>query len=103
LDPATGLRTEFFYAPLAELDRQGAPISQSARQYLRENPQPGSGYGSFARSRADDGYNARAQIPSRGEPVIELRPWGGGSGGCNWNQSEHNGAGAPEGPYCFGN
>jgi hypothetical protein len=24
-------------------------------------------------------------------------------GGCNWNQSEHNGAGAPEGPYCFGN
>jgi hypothetical protein len=38
LDPTTGLRTEFYYGPLHQLERQGAPISDRARQYLRDNP-----------------------------------------------------------------
>jgi len=40
LDPTTGLRTEFYYGPLHELERQGAPISDRAKQYLRQNQPP---------------------------------------------------------------
>jgi hypothetical protein len=39
LDGTTGLRTEFYYGPLHELERQGAPISARAKEYLRQNPQ----------------------------------------------------------------
>ena len=96
LDANTGLRTEFYYAPIAQLEQEGAPISARARTYLRQHPQGyagvrrGNGY-SFRNGSA---YDARAQVPAPGfEP-----------GFSNWRgqpncEANFDGSGAPVGPY----
>jgi hypothetical protein len=56
LDANTGLRTEFYYAPIDQLARQGAPISARARQYLRQYPTTNTG-----RVELQNGFDARAQ------------------------------------------
>jgi hypothetical protein len=97
LDANTGLRTEFYYAPIAQLEHEGAPISAGARTYLRQHPQRygagvrrGNAY-SFPNGSA---YDARAQAPVPGfEP-----------GFSNWSgrqncQANFDSSGAPTGPY----
>jgi hypothetical protein len=98
LDPATGLRTEFYYAPLSQLAQEGAPINAAGRKYMSENPG-----GRNARARAGNGgnggFNARAQVPG---PLFE----GGVDNSRSWGNQlrcmpEFNGAGQQVGPYCF--
>lgn len=93
LDPATGLRTEFYYAPLSTLEAQGAPINARARAYLRQHPASGNGYYAYGEN---GGFNARAQAPG---PQFDF-------GASNWRNSqqyvpEFDGTGAPRGPYPF--
>lgn len=93
LDSATGLRTEFYYAPLSTLEAQGAPINAQGRAYLRQHPTSGNGFYAYGEN---GGFNARAQAPG---PQFE-------PGVTNWRNpqqhgSEVDGTGAPRGPYAF--
>lgn len=89
LDANTGLRTEFYYAPIDQLAWQGAPISARARQYLRQYPTTSAG-----RVELQNGFDARAQaVPvepglSNGTPQF----WGN-------RQGNFDSSGAPVGPY----
>lgn len=86
LDATTGLRTEFYYAPIAQLERQGAPISAQARDYVRE-------HGSVA---VQSGLDALAQAP-----IVMFEP-GLSSEAPQFSgnqQSNFDGTGAPVGPY----
>jgi hypothetical protein len=91
LDGTTGLRTEYYYAPIDQLARQGAPISARARQYLSEQPARSAG-----RVELPSGYEARAQAPALPfEPGLSngaVQFWGNSQG--NFDSS-----GAPVGPY----
>lgn len=96
-DANTGLRTEFYYAPLAQLERQGAPISSQARAYLRQHPQgyaAGSPYRGGYSYRNGSAYDARAQAPLPGyAPAFDA--WRG-QPNCEAN---FDSSGAPVGPY----
>jgi hypothetical protein len=68
LDETTGLRTEFFYAPLYQLEEQGAPISTKARVYLWANHQLDAGFA------ANVSFNALASGPrAQAAPPSEQR------------------------------
>ncbi|MPZ57940.1 MAG: hypothetical protein GEU91_15865 [Rhizobiales bacterium] len=90
-DANTGLRTEFYYAPLDQLERQGAPISAQARQYLREHPASRA-----ASAGVRSGFDARAQAPA---PQVQprLSNWAN----PQWRIQQFDGTGAPVGPYPF--
>ena len=88
LDTTTGLRTEFYYAPIAQLERQGAPISARARQYLREQ--------GAASAAVPNGLDALAQAP-----VVMFEPGPSNEALAFWgNQHQRfDSSGAPTGPY----
>jgi hypothetical protein len=96
-DANTGLRTEFYYAPLAQLAQEGAPMSARAQAYLRQHPDayaagaPNRGAYSF---RNGSVYDARAQAPALGyAPAFDT--WRG-QPNCEAN---FDSSGAPVGPY----
>lgn len=97
LDANTGLRTEFYYAPIAQLEQEGAPISGRARTYLRQHPDayaagaPTRGVYSYRNGSA---YDARAQAPAPGY-APEFNTWRG-QPNCEAN---FDSSGAPVGPY----
>ena len=97
LDATTGLRTELYYAPLAQLAQEGAPMSARAQAYLRQHPDayaagaPNRGGYAFRNGSA---YDARAQAPALGfEPGFSN--WRG-QPNCEVN---FDSSGAPVGPY----
>jgi len=95
-DATTGLRTEFYYAPLAQLEREGVPMSARAQSYLRQHPQGyadarrGNGY-SFRNGSA---YDARAQAPA-----LRFEPGFGNWRGQPNCEANFDSSGAPVGPY----
>jgi hypothetical protein len=91
LDGTTGLRTEYYYAPIGDLARQGAPISARARQYLSEHPARSAG-----RVELPSGYDARAQAP-----VLPFGPGLNNGASASWGSRQGNfdASGAPVGPY----
>ena len=97
LDATTGLRTELYYAPLAELQREGAPMSPRAQAYLRQHSDaytagaPNRGGYAFRNGSA---YDARAQAPAPGY-APEFNTWRG-QPNCEAN---FDSSGAPVGPY----
>jgi len=98
LDPATGLRTEFYYTPLHQLAQEGAPISAQAKTYLSQHPSRAARRGGNNAYGSNGGFAARAQVPG---PIFEP-----GLGNGNWRSQlrcmpEFNGAGQQVGPYCF--
>lgn len=40
VDPNTGLESNYFYAPLHELDAMGMPMKDSAMAYMKKYPHP---------------------------------------------------------------
>jgi hypothetical protein len=122
-DTTTGLRTEFFYAPLHELAQQGAPISARARQYLADYPTVayGSGYNArayavrrgyhahtYAAGRdyaAGRGYYAHTYALGSGYDALgsgyDARAYAPAQYPCAFDQSQIDSEGTPVGPYCF--
>ena len=91
LDGTTGLRTEYYYAPLDQLARNGAPIGVRARQYLGEHPARSAG-----RVELQSGFDARAQVP--------VQPFDQGLGNGAFQpryqlEQQFDASGAPIGPY----
>jgi hypothetical protein len=61
-DPNTGLASHLYYQPLSQLEQRGLPMSDRAKEYLRQHPQSGA---SAARRgnvlNNGNGLSARAQ------------------------------------------
>jgi hypothetical protein len=95
-DPNTGMASHLYYQPLHELEQRGVPMSERAKEYLKQHPGPGAAAIRQNNSRLPNDYGgalgARAQERA---PQFQAGP--GDQWGCI---PQYDSAGVQTGPYC---
>jgi hypothetical protein len=98
-DPNTGLASHLYYQPLYELEQRGAPMSNRAKEYLKQHPGPGATAARRGNGRVPGAFGgalgARAQERA---PSFQLAP---GNGSASWPCiPQYDSAGVQTAPYC---